>query len=91
MQTYFHVDPDDELINRMAVPAADVPDRDVIDELLTEPGYQPATEIGLLAADSEPATDELGADTGAETDAVAAGSTVSLPHDVSRAYPNFGD
>ena len=67
---HLNVDPDDELITNVAVTAADTPDRDVIDELLAEPGTdQPATETGDLSADPEPATDEPAADTRAETDA----------------------
>ncbi len=37
-KTHLNVDPDDELITNVAVTAANTPDRDVIDELLNEPG-----------------------------------------------------
>jgi hypothetical protein len=51
-KTHLNVDPDDELIDSMAVTAANAPDREVIDELLTEPCTdQPATEIGQLTAE----------------------------------------
>src|SRR6201999_1234989 len=46
-KTHLNVDPDDELITNVSVTAANTPDRQVIDELLDEPG-----------ADTEPATDE---------------------------------
>jgi hypothetical protein len=46
-KTHLNVDPDDELITNVSVTAANTPDRQVIDELLDEPG-----------TDTEPATDE---------------------------------
>lgn len=70
-KTHVNVDPDDELITNVAVTAANTPDRDVIDELLNEPGAdQPATDTDNRTADAEPATDGPGADadTGTGTD-----------------------
>jgi hypothetical protein len=62
-KTHVNVDPDDELITNVAVTAANTPDRDVIDELLNEPGAdQPATDTDDRTADAEPATDGPGAD-----------------------------
>jgi hypothetical protein len=70
-KTHLNVDPDDELITNVAVTAANTADRDVIDELLNEPGAdQPATDTDDRTADAEPATDGPGADadTGTGTD-----------------------
>jgi len=70
-KTHVNVDPDDELITNVAVTAANTADRDVIDELLNEPGAdQPATDTDDRTADAEPATDGPGADadTGTGTD-----------------------
>ncbi len=70
-KTHLNVDPDDELITNVAVTAANTADREVIDELLNEPGAdQPATDTDDRTADAEPATDGPGAeaDTGTGTD-----------------------
>ena len=68
------MDPDDELITNVAVTAANTADRDVIDELLNEPGAdQPAT-------DAEPATDGPGAD--ADTDTGTDGGSGSKDFEV---------
>jgi len=70
-KTHVNVDPDDELITNVAVTAANTPDRDVIDELLNEPGAdQPGTDTDDRSAEVEPATDGPGADadTGTGTD-----------------------
>ena len=60
------MDPDDELITNVAVTAANTADREVIDELLDEPGAdQPATDTDdALPTDS----DEPDADTDTGTD-----------------------
>ena len=55
-KTHLNVDPDDELITNVSVTAANTPDRQVIDELLDEPG-----------TDTEPATDEPADDTDTDT------------------------
>jgi transposase-like protein DUF772/DDE family transposase len=57
-KSHFGVDPDDELITNVAVTAANTADREVIDELLTEPG------TGEPAADTEPDTGEPAGNTG---------------------------
>ena len=73
-KTHLNVDPDDELITNVAVTAANTADRDVIDELLNEPGAdQPA-------ADAEPATDGPGAD--ADTDTGTDGGSGSKDFEV---------
>ena len=51
-KSHFGVDPDDELITDVAVTAANTADREVIDELLDQPG------TGAPAADTETATGE---------------------------------
>ncbi len=57
-KTHLNVDPDDELITNVAVTAANTPDRDIIDELLNEPGAdQRATDTDDRTADAQPATD----------------------------------
>lgn len=44
-KTHLSVDPDDDLIAEVAVTAANVPDRDAVDELLTEPAIDGADEL----------------------------------------------
>ncbi len=61
-KTHLNVDPDDEWITNVAVTAANTPDRQVIDELLDEPG------IGEPGSDTEPAPGEPGPDTGDDSD-----------------------
>jgi DDE family transposase len=80
-KTHVNVDPDDELITNVAVTAANTPDRDVIDELLNEPGAdQPATDTDDRTADAEPATDGPGAD--ADTDTGTDGGSGSKDFEV---------
>jgi Transposase DDE domain/Transposase domain (DUF772) len=67
-KSHFSVDPDDELITNAAVTAANTADREVIDELLTEPGTEKpgADTAGATesATDTPTAgTDEPAADT----------------------------
>src|SRR4029077_14310542 len=56
-KTHLNVDPDDKLITSVSVAAATSPARQVIDELLDEPG-----------TDTDPATDEPADDTDTDTD-----------------------
>jgi hypothetical protein len=58
-KSHFSVDPDDELITNAAVTAANTADRDVIDELLDEPGAE------HNPADTEPGVGGPAAGTGA--------------------------
>jgi hypothetical protein len=57
-KSHFGVDPDDELITGVAVTAANTADREVLDELLDQPG------TAKPAAATEPAADEPAVDTG---------------------------
>ena len=57
-KSHFGVDPDDELITNVAVTAANTADREVLDELLDQPG------TAKPAAATEPAADEPAVDTG---------------------------
>jgi hypothetical protein len=57
-KSHFSVDPDEELITNVAVTAANTPDRDVIDELLTEPA------TGQPAADTKSGAGEPAGNTG---------------------------
>ena len=80
-KTHLDVDPDDELITNVAVTAANTADRDVIDELLDEPGAdQPATDTDDRSTDAEPATDGPGAD--ADTDTGTDGGSGSKDFEV---------
>ena len=54
-QSHFSVDPDEELITNVAVTAANTPDRDVIDELLTQPGTAEPTPADTESGAGEPA------------------------------------
>ena len=49
-KTHLAVDPDDELITDVAVTAANTADRDVIDELLNEPGADPPADTDVPTA-----------------------------------------
>jgi hypothetical protein len=71
-KSHLAVDPDDELITAVAVTAANAADREVLDELLDQPGTGAAATDsesggGEPAADSEPATEERAADAGADS------------------------
>jgi hypothetical protein len=55
-KTHLGIDPDDELITNVAVTAANTADREVIDELLAQPGTDTATD--------EPDTDDTDPDGG---------------------------
>jgi DDE family transposase/uncharacterized protein DUF1067 len=68
-KSHFSVDPDDELITNAAVTAANTADREVIDELLNEPGTDTPT------GDTEPAADEPGADTAADSSSASGGGS----------------
>jgi hypothetical protein len=62
-KTHLGIDPDDELITNVAVTAANTPDRDVIDELLDQPGTEApvsGSESGTGASGAE--DDEGGGD-----------------------------
>ena len=70
-KAHLAVDPDDELITEVAVTPANIPDRDVIDDLLPEPSAEPATgepaagepaAAGRPAAPGEPAPESSGAE-----------------------------
>lgn len=59
-KAHLAVDPDDELITQVAVTAANVPDRDVVAELLTEAAAPaPATVVGDSAYAAGATLDEL--------------------------------
>jgi hypothetical protein len=60
-KSHLGVDPDDELITAVTVTAANTADREVIDELLNQPGTV------APAANTEPVTSQPAADTGADT------------------------
>ena len=65
-KTHLNVDPDDEWITNVAVTAANTPDRQVIDELLDEPGAdQPATDTEPTTGEPDP--DIGGSDGGSES------------------------
>jgi hypothetical protein len=53
-KTHVGVDPDDELITNATVTQANTPDRDVIDDLLDEPGRDPARRDTDAADTTEP-------------------------------------
>jgi hypothetical protein len=54
-KSHFCVDPDEEMITNVAVTAANTPDRDVIDELLTEPATAEPTAADTESGAGEPA------------------------------------
>ena len=66
-RTHLGVDPDDELITNGAVTAANTPDRQVLGELLDEPGTD------TPAADTESATGEPAGNTGDDSDSDSQG------------------
>jgi hypothetical protein len=60
-KTHLGVDPDDELITNVTVTPANIPDRDVIDDLLDEPGSSETDDTDQPETD-EPGLDEPGLD-----------------------------
>jgi hypothetical protein len=66
-KTHLWVDPDDELITNVAVTAANTPDRQVLGELLDEPG------TGEPAADTESTIGEPAGNTGDDSDSDSQG------------------
>jgi hypothetical protein len=67
-KTHLGVDPDDELITGVAVTPANTPDRQVIDELLDQPGTgEPAADADADADDPDVGDDDEG-DEGASAD-----------------------
>jgi ribosomal protein L12E/L44/L45/RPP1/RPP2 len=66
-KSHLGVDPDDELITAVTVTAANTADREVIDELLNQPGTV------APAANTEPVTSQPAADTGADNSSDSAG------------------
>lgn len=83
-KSHLGVDPDDELITAVAVTAANASDREVIDELLDQPGTV-APE-----ANAEPVTGAPAADTGADYSSDAATDSKSKGFEVygDSAYAN---
>ena len=61
-KTHLGVDPDDELITNVTVTAANTPDREVIEDLLDDPGGNPETGDPAQPEIDEPDTDEPGLD-----------------------------
>lgn len=58
-KTHLGVDPDDELITNVTVTPANTPDREVIEDLLDDPGGNPETSDPAQPDIDEPDTDEL--------------------------------
>lgn len=61
-KTHLGVDPDDELITNVTVTPANTPDREVIEDLLDDPGGNPETGEPAQPDTDEPDTDEPGLD-----------------------------
>lgn len=74
-KSHFSVDPDEELITNVAVTAANTADREVIDELLDQPGTDVAGATGS-------ATGEPAASTGADNDSGSQGGAKAKDFEV---------
>jgi len=61
-KTHLGVDPDDELITNVTVTPANTPDREVIEDLLDDPGGNPETSDPAQPDIDQPDTDEPGLD-----------------------------
>jgi hypothetical protein len=89
-KSHLGVDPDDELITAVAVTAANTSDREVIDELLGQPG------AGAAAVNTEPVASEPGAGTESvagepAVDTGADGGSDSATGSESKGFEVYGD